>query len=381
MAVEYTILLRDPRTLALLGELPHYIGARWTRSDVEQGSMQLTVHRRSVDATLIARNTIVEVRRDGASEFAGMIRALEFDALADVWTLSGPCLKWWLAGRQLRPAAGQEYDSQAAVAAESAMKHYVADHLTAPVDASRNVNAELSGITFDIEPDQGRGATVSFNGRYVNLFSGCLSPLATAGELLHDVVLQDAYAGYRYQVSVPVDATRATGVEPVVFSAGWDNVGKLVYREDYTTAVNAISVLGQGTGALRTVREVTDAASIASDFRRETSADSRNNATNAALDQDGAAVLARALAETIQIDAEPLPVGPTLYREAWDLGYDVTLAIPEIGVEIDKRIVEVTVTLDANQGETISVALGSPARTQARIIAEALRRTNRVQVA
>jgi hypothetical protein len=378
MATDYTLLIRDARTLALLGEIPVYQFATWKRRDVEEGEFQLNIQAEAIDADLVARNRVLEVRRNGDDEFTGIIRWREYNAITRAWELSGPDLKWWTANRLVVPPAGQGYDSVSAIPAETAMLGYVQRHLTAPTALSRDVNGELDGITFDTAGTAGRGANVTFNARFLNLLSGCLRPLATAGGLYHDVVLRDDYSGYRYVVLAPTDATVATGAVPVVFAVGWDTVGELAYTEDALNLSNAVYVLGQGTEDARQVELVESSLSIASDFRRERAADSRNNATTAALIQDGETVIAQSLAQITQVHAAPLAVGPARYRE--DLGYEVTLAIPEIGIELDRRIVEVGVTLNEDDGEIVTVQLGSLARTQARIVSEALSRNNRVQV-
>lgn len=377
---EYVILLRDPRTLALLGELPRYQAASWSRRAEEAGECSVTAYQGQLGVD-IPRYTILDVRRDGDPEFAGVILNRRYDAIEEVWTFTGPDLSWWLAGREVVPAGGQEFDAVSAVPAETAMKGYIARQMTAPTDASRDIDSELDGITFVTAADQGRGTTVTFNGRFANLWTGCLVPLGRSGGLWQAVGFQPNYAGYEHEVHEWRDATTLTGAVPVVFSTGWGNVGQLTYEENAFGLANAIYVLGQGEGAARTVLQVINSTSIAADFRRERSADSRNNASGAALAQDGQIVIDQALAAMQRLDAQPLPVGPTLYRDAWDLGDEVTIALPEIGGEADRRIVEVAITLDAQQGETVSIALGSTARTLPRLIGAALQKLNRVQVA
>lgn len=46
------------------------------------------------------------------------------------------------------------------------------------------------------------------------------------------------------------------------------------------------------------------------------------------------------------------------YREDWDIGHDVTVGIPEVGVQVDRRIVAATVTLSRGAGEDITFELG-----------------------
>jgi hypothetical protein len=376
---EYALLIRDPRTLDLIGEIAHYRHAAFVHRDVEGGEFEITAHRLQVSEVLLQPDSVVDIRRNGAPEFSGMIQKRVYNAIEQEWTIRGRDLKQWLMFREVIPDSGLEFDAAVSVTAETALKGYVTRHLVTPTDASRSVNLELAGITFDVEHDESRGPVVSFNGRHANLLTAVLQPLCVAAGLWHSVGFQPSYAGYRYSVHAYADKTAGTDAA-VVFSTEYDNVAMLEHTEDYLSLVNAVFVMGQGQGALREVREVADAASVTARFRRERSIDSRNNDTDATMDQDGAAVISQSLAATLSATAQPVLVATERYREAWELGDEVTLAIPEIGLAYNRRIVEVRVALTEQAGETVTIATGIPQRTQARIIADALRRVNRVQV-
>lgn len=374
----FSIYLRNARNLALIGEVSFFEHFSYTRRAFVTGAFRFDVRHDAIDPDAIARNRLVVVRRNGQPEFRGIIRRRVYNATTRTWTLTGPCLKWWLSRRVIKPAADASHDSVASVPAETAMTGYVERHLTAPADSERDVNGELDGITFDVAPSEARGMLTTYNGRFVNLLTGCLQQIATSAGLLFDVVLQPQNLGYRFEVSAPRDATWSTGSEPVVFSLDHLNVAELVYTEDATSLTNAVYVLGQGQGAERAVTEVFDQDSIDDDFRSEVAADSRNNATEAALEQDGAAVMGRSMEQLLQVTMQPLLVSPTEYRSAWDLGTDVTVVIPELGISVDRRIVEVQVTLDTTGPETMRVTLGSLDRSLKRVIGDALSRHNRV---
>lgn len=378
---DYTLLLRDSKTLTSQAELAFYKDAKWRRHVTEPGDFEILLHLEQIGAIAdVARNRLVEIRRDGVYEFAGVIRKFHYEAHSKNIRIGGPDLKgFWLSSREIDPGAS-EFDSQSGVAAETAMKHYVDDHLVAPSAAARNVNNELTGITFLTQGDSLRGTSVEYSGRWVNLLTALID-LARSGDVLQDVIIRSDYGGYEYQVSSPVDATEDTGAIPVVFSIGWDNVSSLIYKEDFSAAVNALSVLGTGSGAARVVQEVLDAASIAADFRREGHLDSRQADTVAKLTQAGRIAIAQSLFDAISADAEPLLVGPTLYRNQWDIGYDVTLAIPELNVEIDRRIVEVQIRLDEQEGEKMEICIASSQLGLVRSLSQALAKANPSQVA
>jgi hypothetical protein len=375
---EYILRLRNPKTLKIMGVIPTFVGASWTRRTVKRGKFSVTLHKDALAANLIRRNTIFEVLRDGVYEFAGVIRRRPYDSEKQLWTLSGPDLKgFWLSRREVDPGAS-EFDAQTGVSAEAALKHYVTDHLIAPTDDDRKVTNEVD-VPFTVEADAGRGSDVDYNARWQNLLD-VLIEVAYAGGLIHDVVLRGDNT-YEYQVALPPDATASTGASPVIFSVeGLDNVAAAEYVEDALRLVNAVSVLGDRTSAPRPVRTVTDEESIQDDFRAEGHIDARQADTDAKLDQVGAVAIAQSILDTRTATMEPLTVGPTTYRDVWDLGYDVTVDFKDIGESVDRRIDEVTVTLDGQGGETVRVGLSQPPQTLERIMSEAVRRGNPSQV-
>ncbi len=79
--------------------------------------------------------------------------------------------------------------------------------------------------------------------------------------------------------------------------------------------------------------------------------DLRTNVGETELDrQDQAAVTVR---------GKPLRVSDNArYREDWDVGTNVTIALPQIGVQVDRRIVATTVALTRAAGEDVTFELG-----------------------
>ena len=374
----YTFLIRDPFTLAILGELPNAEGT-WTRRVVEAGVYSLAVNRQTVaDPSLLVGPKLIDIRRDGAVEFVGVLTADELGnpslgRRGETWVVEGQDLKWFLAGRDV--VDGVNYDAVTDVAAETAMLGYVARHLTAPSDTTRDINGELDGITFDLAGDLGRGALVTANHRMEPLTT-VLSGLAAEGGLWHEVVYQDADAGYRYAVRAYQDRTDGSA-DPFLLGLSWENVESLMVRRDIGGVANRVSVLATDSSGVEFVRTVNDAASQAQHFIRERSLSGSGDATNDTADAEGIALINETLAGTITIDAQPFPGPNGEYRTDYDLGDDVTVVVPDIDLSIDKRIVEVTVTLDRQQGERVSVTLGSPAPTMDRVIATEIRRVRR----
>ncbi len=375
---EYRILLRDPRSLQLIEELPTWRTAIWTRRHVAAGNFQLFVDAGQVNAASTKKDTIVEVKRDGAHEFAGVICYRHYDSDRRIWSLAGHDLKgWFFGGRQVIPASGQEFDAQTAVVAETAVLHYIDTHLVNPTDTDRAISGELT-TTFNVAADQARGSTISHNARYAPLLA-TVEQVALAGGLIHDMTIsvQDTY---EYSIALPADRTEATGSVPVIFSVqGFDNVAQSIYIEDCVRLANMLYVLGTGTGSSRTVREVKDASNILDGFRREGSIDARAASTNAELDDAGNVAIAESIADTRTATMEPLTVGPTVYRTDFDVGDDVTVDFRDISEKVDRRIVEVTTRLNRG-GERVTVGLGRRPQTIERILAEIVARNRPAQV-
>lgn len=378
---EYIVRIRSAKTLKIAAFIGVYSSASWTRRSVGAGDFSLVVPGAEVDAAAIAQHRLVEVVRDGAHEFAGIIQHRVYDGATEQWTLSGQDIKgFWLSGRVTHPGAS-EFDTQTAVPAETAMKHYVNAHLVAPSDATRDVNAELD-VGFTVEADVARGTTVNYNARWRPLLE-VLNELAEMGGLTHDVILQGsaATAAYQYVVRERRDATAGTGAVPVIFSVvRHRNAAEAQYTEDGLRMTNACYALGTGEGAARALREVTDSDSLDSGFRRESVIDVRQGDTNAKLDEAATLAIAQSLRDMVAATMQPLLVGATLYRDQWDVGDDVTLEFADIGVQADVRIDEVMVTIEGGE-ERIAVALGRRPQTLARIFVEVVARTRPVQVA
>ena len=112
----YVILLRDPRTLALKGILGQFQAATWTRRTLRKGEFTIHTHTEQLDAlTLIDPGTVVEIRRDGAFEFAGVCTRQEYDAPTGIWKLTGADLKGFHLANRVTDPGVSEFDAQIAV--------------------------------------------------------------------------------------------------------------------------------------------------------------------------------------------------------------------------------------------------------------------------
>lgn len=327
------------------------------------------------------------MRRDGVFEFAGAIesRLLDDPALkkrsrSNLWTLSGRDLLGFFGA--MRVVGGDNADARGPDPAETLIKEYWTAHLLDPGDADRDITNDLS-VTFTVPASTGLGGSVIDDGRRKNLLTGITIPKSREGQLLCSIALVEGTTnptGYRLDVAEPVDRTIATGVLP--FSVGWETVRSLAYRENLIDLVNFLYVLGAGTADARTVRTRSDTASIDAYFRHEGFMDARNAVSDAQLDAEGDAEIARILAAAITADAQPRTDArsPIVYRTDWDVGDVITIAVPEVGIEVDRMIASATVALSAKRTEDVSLTLGDRAPSMAKLVAEAVRRTLPSQV-
>lgn len=359
----YEFLVRNPRSLAVVGELrPQDIAITWTRRSIEPGSFQLTIAREFADLDVIALHNLIEVRRDALNgsgpqtEFVGIIESRDMDEFGRMWTLDGvDLLGFWLTKRLVAVTAAAAKSGPA----ETVLKQYVAENIGASAATARQARGELSaGVAWDVEADQARGDEVHFRALRANLLTEVLVPICRMGDLLQSLVLKVDYTGYEYRVARPVDRTASAGSAP--FSLGWDNVEELGYREDYRPSANAFYVLGDGTGDTRNVTEVLKNDSVASHFRREGALDARFAVTVDQRTDIGTMEGTRQEEAARVVRGKPFRVSENArYRLDWDVGADVTVALPQIEVTVDRRIVSATVALVRGTGEEIAFELGA----------------------
>ncbi len=369
---ETTLLLRDLRTLDVIAEITGYRDVTWTRRDISAGEFGLTVHQDSIadldlpGLDISAPGWLVEVRRGSAHEFAGVIEHGSLDSVSGTWTLGGPdLLGFFLEGRT---AGRYGEDAQSNVPAETALKHYVAENAGSDADPDRQWSTYLDGITWAVEADGARGATVDFTALRRNLLADVLVPIARSGDLLQEVAIVEG-TGYEYRVSEP----QISPAPP--FSVSWANVAEMEYRFDRRGVRNAILMLGPGTGDTRDETEVIEPGSVARDGLREAFEDARDAATSD--DRQTLGLAAIAARDYARVSASAQPSRSAVYRQDYDVGWDVALSVPEASVaEVIRRIVAVRVELN-QAGERITVEMGAPPQTLGGLTSDALLRSQR----
>jgi len=377
-SAHYRVRTRSLKTLKLIAEIDQYAELEYTRtphtdSDFMVGGILST--ELTDPLSDVRENALVEILRQPGGEgewvtdYIGVNTSPVHDDVLKHWTLAGPSVRdWMLSGRVIDPGAS-EFDAQEAVAGETAMKHYVTDHLVNPSKSYRSLNDEL-GVELVVAPDLGRGGAVSYNARFQPL-PAVTEEIGRLADLHHDVVL--ANQGYEYRVGVPLDKS-----DSLVFSVmGKENVKASVYKRHLRAIRNAVFVLGEGEGASRNVEEVEDANSISTHFRREAAIDARDADSAAKREDAGRIAIAKSLLAAESAEVEGLAVaGTERYREHYDLWDTVTVRFETTGRQVQLRIEQVRVRVDSS-GEQIQLSFGEAPDSLAQIIAKRFWRTQR----
>ena len=275
MPDQATLLHRDP--LGLLTAVRPFTRLEWTHRFAQAGSFRLELPLENGRDLACGDN--IDIELDGRLDFSGIVqfRTLLYRPQAEpAWRIEGLDLSWWLRQRVILPPAGASHDEQLGVPAETAIRHYITDHLLAPTDPARAIPVPALLAPANAPP-LGPGVTV--RARYSNLLREIEEIATLAG--IGFAAARLAGGAIAFRLRAPRDRTAAAPA-PVVFSPQLGTVQTLAYTEAALRSRNAVYVLGSGAGATRLVRLVTDDADIAARGRREFSFDARDADTAAA---------------------------------------------------------------------------------------------------
>lgn len=339
------VLLAAPRVQAL----------EWSRRFAASGAFRLDLsleQGRSIEC-----GHTIDVELDGRVDFTGVVqnRRLEYaPGRAPRLRLEGQDLTWWLHQRVVVPPDGISHDEQLGVPAEMAIRHYLSDHLLQPADAARTIPIPAALDAAHAPP---LGPLVSARGRFLNL-ARLVERLADQAGLGLSA-RRDPDGVVRFGVVAPRNRTRGSA-SPVIFSPHHGTIQELRFDEQGVRSPNAVYALGAGSAEQRLVELRSDAADVASHARREAALDARDAADADAAQDAAAAALARQAAERVRVEVLPTLAGPLRYRRDWDLGDVVTVDLPDVGLQLDRRIDAVRCRADDDAPLTIRCDLGAP---------------------
>jgi hypothetical protein len=344
----------DPVSRATLGLVDQsWERLTYTRRYVATDTFELVINRSRLWASELAKNRLLYLPDEGgliflieqiASEASGSTRN-------DQMTVTGRSLEGIaMAERLVEPPAGDAYDRQTDVAAETAMKHYVRSHAGDLAAAARQV----PGLT--VAADAARGASVTAAGRYQSVLDlvreiGLLAGLGW--EITYD---PDADA-FVYDVVEGVDRSSS-----VFFDFAFETLERWDELDSVIDAKTVAIVAGQGEGADRDIATRWSGAEPTGFARREAFIDARDVelGETAVLAGRGDAFLAASGAET-SLEAGVHQYGGFRYREHWDVGDVVLVRNAARGISYAARIVEVTKSFEQSAAApTVTATLGRP---------------------
>lgn len=294
----------------------------------------------------------IVVVRDGVTLLSGPVTSDRRESRPDAvtQTLAGQDDTVWLRRTLALPVpsgppyTAAEYDDRSG-SAETVMRGYVDANLGPSASPARR----LPGLT--MPADQGRGGNVRGRARFTVLLE-LLQSLALAGGDIGFRIIQTGPGALQFQPVIPADRTGTA-----VFSSEVGNLSGYDYSRSDSDA-DYVIVAGQGEGTLRTFVEGGDTAAIANRARRsETFVDRRDTNDTAVLTQVRDERLMEQKART-SLSITPIDTAAVRYGVDYLLGDRVSVVVD--GVRITDVVREVTLTLDAGQGERLMPVVGTP---------------------
>ena len=269
----------------------------------------------------------------------------------DEMTVTGRSLEGIaMAERLVEPPAGESHDRVTVVAAETAMKHYVAANAADLADAARQV----PGLV--VAADAARGPDVTVAGRYQTVFDLVREIGLVAGlgwEITYDP------AGDAFVFDVVEGADRQASV---FFDFAFETLERWDELDSVLDAKTLALVAGQGEGVDRDIATRFSGSEPTGFDRREAFLDARDVELGATtiLEQRGDAFLAATAAET-RLEAGIHQYGAFRYRAHWDVGDVVLVRNAERGLSYAVRVVEVEKAFERSAAApTITATLGAP---------------------
>jgi hypothetical protein len=350
----------DRDTLAILGTLEDSVGKLVIKRRLwAPDTFTLTANRRQLYASQLQGDRLLLVPEgipgdpSGGDQLVFLVDTFlieqEGSAANDTITVSGSSVE--ALPRRVLPAAGQAYDPQTAVAAQTAMTHYVAGNIGASAAASRKITgfACAAGAA---------GTTISYAARYQSLVD-VLAEIGQAGGIGWKTTLAKTLgipSGFTFDVVAGTDRSAS-----VFFDFDFDTLSKWSELTSLAGVISQVTVAGQGEGTAREIvtRPVVEPTGW---DRREAFVDARDLAVGATtlLQNRGDAVLA-ANGTDLSLEATAHQAGSFRYGVDWFLGDIVTVRNVERAISYPARIVGVdrTVTVSDAASELVAI-LGRP---------------------
>ena len=344
MAENILIRVFDPK-LNFLGEISDYDSLIYTRKWFTYSDFQLTLS--YIHPRLIQNNIIM---LDSDPYCNGIIKYVQYDEDKKTVTVKGYSLLWLLSQRITKPPAGQAAHIITGTE-EEIMRALVESNAVNSPDAQRRIPLLVLG---DLH---GYGSKTTYQSRY-QVLSEEVKALAQASLLGPGIRLELETGHLIFDVRQGVDRTVQQSRNPVmVFRPDHGNIDSRVYTLDDSGTKNCAYTAGQGDGADRIVVVVGD--ELSGTDRREVFVDARDIEDNTLLPERGRTKLAAMQ----RAESYESSVDTSGYRGKWDLGDIVTVLDPDMGLTINKQVVEIEVVEDNKRGREIVPTFGIPQKS------------------
>lgn len=327
-SLQITLHLRKPSTFRM--EVPTQVP-----------NYEMLTRGRYIGVSDVATDTITRLLR---------IDQLERSTDADSVIITGRDFAGWFDFRLCFPPAGQAHHSFTNAKAETVIKALVTQNAgpTAPAVPRRLPN-------FVIEADQARGQTITVQARY-----------QTLSEMLEEVLNFD---GGGYEVAYDAGPTNQhvfRYIDPTDRSASvfldldFESVSSQSWLESDMDMRNMLYVAGQGEGVNRIITGVYQGGAAPSGLdRKEAFVDARDISDTNALTARGVALL-----EAMGIDHRHNAVlyerGSFRYGTHFFLGDIVTVQNRKWGLDVQSRVISVTLNWQDTDQPTVAVELDRP---------------------
>jgi len=325
------------------------------------GTLELKLHKNAVGADALINGRLIEVRRAGSDVWAGIICHIERmrgeEGAASDWLIvqakSAEWLPYW---RMVVPPDGSDYMTRTDNV-DDAVKYFVRQALESGyASASR----ALSGFTVEADnaehPD-----TKTLAARYQDNLGELLEKWADAYGFDWWVDADPAAGTYTFRTAYPRRGSDKS--TSVIFTSNRHNLLELDYWQDEVDKSSLVYVGGPGDGASQTIRTVYEGSEPTGWDRREAFVAAADAEYTDELDAAGKAWLATFGQEltgvriTLQPDAYQWP-------DDFDIGDLVTIYDADWSINKQAKIEEISVSIDENGIEDITVTVGEPKPTQ-----------------
>lgn len=340
------------------GLLRGYDRFGYTRRYQTNGEFAFTIGSEKPEVTSgrCLTGNIIEVTRNGVTDFTGYVMGHRrtFDQKAPQSSLvevKGLDLTGWLLRQRcaVPPGTFQYYGNQGA--AEVVMQNAITDHFVNPTDSARIVANLALGPLHD--PALGQTVVINLHGEK---WSDAMGQIALAGEVGYQVTLNgvntlefDVYVGYDRSVQ------GGAAAQPVIFNPNFRDLTSFIYEIDLTNLENHVYTMGgDGTAASRFTVEDQDPASQGMWGRFEAFQDGMD-AYNAAIAHTEGAIYLAPKTLWDRLSFIPRDTSANSYKTHWDLGDTVTVRFDDWGVYKAVPLVEIKVTLQAQQLDQVEV--------------------------